>query len=148
MTEEMTKAPAEELIAYMNTAEDGPTWAVWEPGDFTRYKILKVDARPLWFTRRLPSTQLVGLLVTMDEGLLRDQTILVMKPHHDYQRWHAALWLQRGYPPGWWGAIRPLLSALEWVVPTEADVRYSAQAGVDIGKLMDASEEMPGDDLH
>lgn len=143
-------SPAEKLLAslmYVSGASGRQMWSVWEPGDSTRYRVLIVRAYPTRVAPRLPSTVLSGLLITVDEGWERDQSIVVMAPNHDYQKWSAALWLQRGYPAGWWGAVRPLLSVMDWVVPEEIDSTYSPQAAVDIGVLLNAREGSLGDDL-
>lgn len=116
-------------------------WFYWAPGDTTKYRAVLLQAAPtLTMYQHHVSTLVTDyvspssldvmprtvamLVVQVAEGVLRNDSLVINAPEDEFNRWNPMRWIDRGFPPGWWAGVRPLLAMLEWTEPDYADVKF------------------------
>lgn len=89
-------------------------WAWFAPGDSTRYRVHLVTMVPVHADGPMEQVEVTRmLLVQVETDPLNPKTVVVLEPG-DYNRFTPEMWVDYGFPPGWWSGVRPLLAALGW----------------------------------
>lgn len=115
---------AEQVIESIrrSTQSGTPGWAWYSPGDSTKYRILLITAYPVHLARLEEAKPYNALLVQVIDTVPTDpKSVLVTEPS-EYNKFTPDMWLDLGYPAGWWAAVRPLLAVLDWT-----DDQFSSQ---------------------
>jgi hypothetical protein len=93
-------------------------WAWYSPGDSTKYRVHLIEATPVHADgpmEQVPVTRM--LLVQVIDDPANIKSVLILEPNQ-WARFTPEMWMEFGYPMGWWAAARPLLAVLGW---TDAD---------------------------
>ena len=129
---------ATELIASLRAStvphelRRGTTYALWAPGDATLYRVSLVTWWPVERESELPTYHM--LQVMMDRDI-----ISLAQPAGNY------FWTPERFAnwvgdrrAGWWGGVRPLLAALEWVPEGLRNTEFSHFDAVEIDRYLNA----------
>jgi hypothetical protein len=102
------------------------SWLYWAPGDATKYRVALIRAAPAlaMYEHLLPPHvegevmesfphPILMLVIQVADGLLRRDSLVINAPD-SFNLWNPVRWVERGFPPGWWAGVRPLLAELLW----------------------------------
>lgn len=131
ITELKTADEAERAFRYSN-------WFYWAPGDATKYRVWQTGVTPAlgMYEHMIPVTDvdvledlpedILAMVVQVADGLLRRDSLVINHPRNEWDKWCPRLWAERGFPPGWWAGIRPLLAILGWTEPEYSSREFDA----------------------
>lgn len=134
---EMRKA-TEVLKALERHRQSGFSGWVWfAPGDSTRYRVHLIRMVPVHADGPMESVPVTrSLLVQVDTDPVNPKSLVITEPS-EYNLFTPEMWVDYGFPPGWWSGVRPLLAALGWADEGYELPEYRAEDASDITYVVD-----------
>lgn len=111
-------------------------WVWYSPGDSTKYRIHLIEAVPVHADGpmdRVPVTRM--LLVQVIDDPRNPQGVLICEPT-EWARFTPEMWVNLGYPMGWWAGVRPLIAALGWTDEHYSSVEFELSDKRDMDYLL------------
>ncbi len=133
MTVTELRAAAEVFKALERHRQSGLSgWAWFAPGDATRYCVHLFHMVPVHADgpmEQIPVTR--ALLVQVETDPSNPKSIVITEPG-EWSRFTPEMWVDYGFPPGWWSGVRPLLAVLGWADEGYELPEYRADDAIDI----------------